>query len=200
MFSKSDGLQVNSGRSLAIAVAAIIASNARALDFRPARRRDAATRPKDRAAAASNGSGWKSASACWRRSCRIACSRGSDATSGPTESSASVTAVIIGTSGSVETSAILSKRTMVLVSRTPRTMGINAITKSGQELSPRHDEGIQDPSAATMPTDPPVPVMTTEADPVAEAARLACRLASLSGAHPRQHDRRPCRHDFVVRG
>ena len=40
-------------------------SYARAAGFRPARRNDAATRPKVRAAAASNGSGSKSASACW---------------------------------------------------------------------------------------------------------------------------------------
>lgn len=48
MFSKSEVLQVNKGRSLAIAVAAVIASNARALDVRPLRRSKAATRPKER--------------------------------------------------------------------------------------------------------------------------------------------------------
>ncbi len=54
------------GRSFATAVAAIIASYVRAVALRPARRSDAATRPNARAASASNASGAKSASACWR--------------------------------------------------------------------------------------------------------------------------------------
>ena len=64
------GLQVCRGRALEMAMAAIMASSARAAGFRPALRKPAATRPKLRAAAASNGSGSKSASACWRCACR----------------------------------------------------------------------------------------------------------------------------------
>lgn len=89
-----------SGRPLASAVAAIIAANDRAAGFRPDRRYEAATWPKARAAAASNGSGSKSASACWRVPRRRARSRSSLATRGPTESSARVTVEIRATSGS----------------------------------------------------------------------------------------------------
>ncbi len=67
MPSKSRGLQVYKGRSLATATAAMRASNARAGGFRPATRRDAATRPNARAAVASKGSGSKSASTCCSR-------------------------------------------------------------------------------------------------------------------------------------
>jgi hypothetical protein len=56
MPAKSAGLHVWSGRSLAIAVAAMSASYARAAGLRPARRKEAATRPNARAASASNGS------------------------------------------------------------------------------------------------------------------------------------------------
>ena len=69
-----------------------------AAGFRPARRSEAATAPNARAAAASNGSGSKSASACCRCACRAARSVSDRATSGPTESSASVIAVISATS------------------------------------------------------------------------------------------------------
>ena len=59
---KSCGLQVKSGRSCAIAVAAISASKARAAGFRPDFRRAAATVPNTRAASLSNAIGSKSAS------------------------------------------------------------------------------------------------------------------------------------------
>ena len=60
---------------------------------------DAATRPNARAAARIERSGSKSASACWRCACRAARSVSVAATSGPTASSAKVTALIRGTSG-----------------------------------------------------------------------------------------------------
>jgi hypothetical protein len=65
--------------------------------LRAARRSDAATRPKARAASASNGTGSKSASACW--ACRAARSSSVETTGGPTDNSASVTAVISGSTG-----------------------------------------------------------------------------------------------------
>lgn len=64
MSLKSAGLQVYSGSSFAIAVAAIIAWYERAVVFRPERRSDAATWPNARSSFASKGSGSKSASAC----------------------------------------------------------------------------------------------------------------------------------------
>ena len=60
------GVDGETGRSLAIAIAAIMASKDLAAGLRPDRRTEAATRPKARAAAASNGRGSKSASACCR--------------------------------------------------------------------------------------------------------------------------------------
>lgn len=200
MFSKSEGLQVNKGRSLAIAVAAIIASNARALDLRPPRRRDAATRPNERAAAASKGSGRKSASACWRRNCRTACSWGFAATSGPTDSSASVTAVIIGSPGNDNTSVILSRRMTVLVSRTPRGTAPAVLTRSDQESSQCRDAVSRGPLVEVFPNDSRAPSPTTEAVRGAAAWPRVCRLESLSGARLRTPDRRPGRHDFVIHG
>ena len=55
--------------------------------------------PNAPAAAASNGKGAKSASACWRWARRATLSTSSRATSGPTESSARVTALISGLVG-----------------------------------------------------------------------------------------------------
>lgn len=100
MPAKSVGLQVKTGSPCAIAVAAIIASYARAAGLRPRCRSDAATRPNARAAAASNGIGSKSVSACCTCAWRAARSRSSRATSGPADNSASVTAVISGSAGS----------------------------------------------------------------------------------------------------
>lgn len=93
-----------------------IASNALAVVLRPDRHRDAATLPKARAAAASNGSGSNTASVCCRRACRVERSTSSVATSGSTDSSASVTAVMIGSRGRSPGSNLLI-RTSVLVPR-----------------------------------------------------------------------------------
>ncbi len=116
---KSSGFAVYSGKPVASAVAAIMASNERAAGFRPDRRNEAATRPKARAAAASNGSGSKSASACWTVARRRARSASSVATSGPTESSARVTAEIRAMSGRAEASAKACSASTTLVSSRP---------------------------------------------------------------------------------
>ena len=100
-------LQVCTDKSLATAIAAIIASWDRAADLRPPSRSDAATEPNSRAAAASNGSGSKSASAACKCAWRAARSSSDAATNGPTDNSASVTAVITGSSGNEATSAML---------------------------------------------------------------------------------------------
>jgi hypothetical protein len=62
--------------------------------------------------------------------------------------------VIIGSSGSDDTSAILSRRITVLVSRTPRKAGPVALTMPGQELCRRHDGVSRDPSAEAPTNDP----------------------------------------------
>ena len=69
---KSAGLVVYSGRPSAIAVAAIIRSTALPRDLRPVAMTAAVTRPKMRAASASNGTGSNSLSARWRISGRPA--------------------------------------------------------------------------------------------------------------------------------
>ena len=123
---KSPGLHVCMGKSFEMAMAAIIASYARDAGLRPILRRPAATRPKLRAAAASKGRGSKSASACCRCAWRTTRSSSVVATSGPTESSASVTVVISGSSGKAPDSGIRPNRMTVLVSRIPRVTGSHA--------------------------------------------------------------------------
>jgi len=93
MLSKSSGIQVNSGRLVLIAVAAMSASHARTAGLRPARRRSVAIRPNARAAEASKGSGSKTGSASWRWSCLAARSSASSVIKGPTEGSAKVIAL-----------------------------------------------------------------------------------------------------------
>lgn len=100
---------------LAIAIAAIIASYARAEVLRPARLSEADTRPNARAASASNTSGSKSDSACRRCAWRAACYRDPWATKGPTASSASVMQEITGSAGRSEGSESLGSRSRVLV-------------------------------------------------------------------------------------
>jgi hypothetical protein len=117
---KSLGLHVCMGKSFEMAMAAIIASYALAAGLRPTFRSPAATLPKLRAAAASNGRGSKSASACWRCAWRAMRSSSVVATSGPTESSASVTVVICGSSGKASVLLMRPSRMRVLVSRMPR--------------------------------------------------------------------------------
>lgn len=117
--AKSSGLAVYNGRPLAMAIAAIMASYDRAAVFRSDRRRDAATRPNALAAAASNGSGSKSASAWWTCACRAPRSAGSSVMSGPTESSARVTADISGSSGRLDGSLMRGNSNSVLVSSRP---------------------------------------------------------------------------------
>jgi hypothetical protein len=90
---KSLGLHVNTGSPFATAVAAIMASYARAAVLRPLRRSAAATCPNALAADASKGIGTKSVSACCKCAWRAARSWSLRATSGPTESSASVIAL-----------------------------------------------------------------------------------------------------------
>ena len=98
-----------------------MASQARALAFRPARRNDAATPPNARAAGASNGRASKSDSACCRCAWRAARSLSVEAMSGPTDSSASVTAAMNGSAGSTVASVIRVNKITVLVSSSPRS-------------------------------------------------------------------------------
>ncbi len=133
MPAKSAGLHVYNGSPLAIAVAAIRASYARAVGFLPEPRRDAATRPKARAALASNGSGSKSASACCRCDCRAARSSSVDATNGPTANSARVTALIRASAGSGDDGERRPKRMTVDVSSMP--CGTSTLTALDPEQS-----------------------------------------------------------------
>jgi len=105
-----------------------MASYTRALTLRPARRREAATRPNARAACASKGSGTKSASACWRWAWRTARSSSLDATSGPTESSARVTVVIWGSAGRHSAFRSRGSRMRVFVSSIPRACWTGSVT------------------------------------------------------------------------
>lgn len=138
MFSKSWGLQVNSGRSVLIAVAAMSASYARAAGLRPARRRSVAIRPNARAAAAPKGSGSKSDSASCRWACLAARSSGSSVIKGPTESSAKVIALMTGSSGSNEESPNRPSRMTVEVSSRPRSLVLIASNRA-QRPSPDGD-------------------------------------------------------------
>ena len=129
--AKSAGLHVYTESPLDSAIAAIIASKARAAGLRPARRSDAATMPNARAAGASSGSASKSASAACRCAWRAARSSSVAATRGPTDNSANVTAVMSGSSGKASISAIRPRRMSVLVSRTPRVV-VTATCRCGR--------------------------------------------------------------------
>ena len=103
----------------------------RAVVLRPERLSEAATPPKARAAAASKTSGSKSASACWMCAWRAMRSCSPFAMSGPTESSASVTAVISGSSGRSVASASHPRRMTVEVSRMSRTDSFGSSVLTG---------------------------------------------------------------------
>ncbi len=94
-------------------------ARSRALLLGPARLRSSATRPKAIADEASNGSGSKSASACCRCACLAVRSASVRATIGPADSSASVTVVMLGTSGRHDAFSGRGSRITVLVSRIP---------------------------------------------------------------------------------
>jgi hypothetical protein len=124
----------------------------------PDRRSDAATRPKARAAAVSKASGSKSASACWRCAWRAARSASARATSGPTDNSASVTAVISGSGGSAVASTMRAKRITVEVSRMPRAgLGLLTGASRGQRRGPlaAHRDRREEAGATSSAAPPP---------------------------------------------